>query len=289
MSTTPKQFGFIRTTLALWAANVGSFVRAGIVSDSPNGGNAWGINIPGTGWIYAAMRNANETFAQLTATTGVHTSGSVNADDDVTAGGGVHAVGDVTAGEDVHATRDITAGRDLHVTGDLTTDSISIGTPVTREAIMQSLPITNSAPGVVTVVGGGMKSFGFDGGTTTEELFYHVDVQHDYKAGTDMVFHVHWTPATATGGDVKWQIEYQWVEGGAVWPTPSTSTSTAAAGTTAWADKRADFTLSGTGHTYNSRLLFRLFRAPTDAADTYTGDAVLTSVGMHYQADIGQP
>ncbi len=163
------------------------------------------------------------------------------------------------------------------------------GTSVTREAIIQPLPITNSAPGVVTVVSGGMKSFGFDGNTVTEELFYHCDVQHDYIAAGDMIFHVHWMPATATGGDVKWQIEYQWVEAGATWPAPSTLTGTTAAGTTAWADKRTDFTIPGAGHTYNSRLMIRLFRNPTDAADTYTGDAVLSSVGMHYQADPGQP
>lgn len=163
------------------------------------------------------------------------------------------------------------------------------GTSVTREAIIQPLPITNSAPGVVTVVSGGMKSFGFDGGASTEELFYHCDVQHDYIAGGDMIFHVHWMPATATGGDVKWQIEFQWVEGGATWPAPTTLTGTDAAGTTAWADKRTDFTIPGAGHTYNSRIMVRLFRDPVDAADTYSGDAVLSSIGMHYQADPGQP
>ena len=68
MPTTPKQFGFIRTTLALWAVNVGSFIRAGVVSDSPNGGNAWGVNVPGFGWLYAAMRGAHESFASVAAT-----------------------------------------------------------------------------------------------------------------------------------------------------------------------------------------------------------------------------
>ena len=163
------------------------------------------------------------------------------------------------------------------------------GSSVTREAIIQPLPITNAAPGAVTVVSGGMKSFGFDGGASTEELFYHCDVQHDYIAGGDMVFHVHWMPATATGGNVKWQIEYQWVEDGATWPAPTTLTGTTAAGTTAWSDKRTDFTIPGVGKTYNSRLMVRLFRNPADAADTYAGDAVLSSVGMHYQADPGQP
>jgi hypothetical protein len=178
----------------------------------------------------------------------------------------------------------------LNRDGVLSVPSISISTPVTREAIIQPLPITNSAPGTVTVgPSGGVKSFGFDGGASTEELFYHLDVQHDYVTGTNVIFHVHWTPATATGGDVKWQLEYQWVEAGTTWPAPTLASVVTAAGTTAWADKRSDITISGTGHTYNSRILIRLFRNPTDAADTYAGDAVLTSVGLHYSANIGQP
>lgn len=184
----------------------------------------------------------------------------------------------------------ITSGRAAAFTA-CTVGGLAVVTSVavTREAIIQPLPITNSAPGVVNVVDANMKSFGFDGGASTEELFYHCDVQHDYIAGGDMVFHVHWMPATAAGGDVKWQVHYQWVEAGATWPAASPLSSTVAAGSVAWADKHADITLPGAGHTYNSRIMIRLFRNPVDAADTYGGDAVLSSVGMHYSASPSQP
>lgn len=159
-------------------------------------------------------------------------------------------------------------------------------TSVVREAILQPLPITNNAPTVVNVVDANMKSFGFDGATQMNELFYHIDVQHDYIAGTDMIFHVHWMPATTAGGNVKFQCYYQWVESGGTFPAATLiAPSAVAAGATAWADKRTDFTISGSGRTYNSRLMLRLFRDPTDAADTYGGNAVLSSVGCHYSAN----
>jgi hypothetical protein len=156
---------------------------------------------------------------------------------------------------------------------------------VTREMIIQPLPITNSDPDVVTFVSGSMRSFGFDGGTLEEELFYHVDLQHDYIAGTDIVLHVHWAPATNSGGDVVFRWDYQWTEAGGTWGAPTaTACAAVAAGATAWADKRSEVTISGAGHTYNSCLLLRLYRTPT-GTDTYAGDAVLSSVGVHYSAN----
>jgi hypothetical protein len=122
-----------------------------------------------------------------------------------------------------------------------------------------------------------------------KELFFAVDFQHDYIAGGDIIAHGHWLPATGAGGNVKWQAESMWVEAGGVWDTTALSSSTVAAGTVAKADKRFDITLSGTGHTYNSRLVIRIFRDSADAADTYAGDAILPVFGVHYQADPGQP
>jgi hypothetical protein len=168
--------------------------------------------------------------------------------------------------------------------------TIQVAPTITREAPIQSLPITNAAPGVVNVVDANMKSFGFDGGTQVEELFYHIDMQHDYVAGSDFIFHAHWMPATATGGNVRFKCNYQWVENGGVFPAATlVQPAAVAAGTTAWADKRTDFTFSGAGKTYSSRIMIRLFRDPGDAADTYAGDAVLSAVGGHYTANPIQP
>ena len=67
MTATPKKFGFIRTTLALWAANLFPG-RAGVVTDAPVGSSTsetWGW-YDGSAWKYAAKRGGNEVFGSLT-------------------------------------------------------------------------------------------------------------------------------------------------------------------------------------------------------------------------------
>lgn len=191
----------------------------------------------------------------------------------------------VTAGQPMVAG---TSGR--YQTQDAATFRTTIGAAgtsnvVTREMIIQPLPITNSDPDVVTFVSGSMLSFGFDGGVAEEELFYHVDLQHDYIAGTDIILHVHWAPSTTATGDVIFRWDYQWTESGGTWGAPTAVACPAvAAGGVAWSDKRSEVTVSGSGHTYNSRMLLRLYRTPT-GSDTYADDAVLSSVGVHYSAN----
>ncbi len=307
----PIRLKSIRGTLASFAVDLFAGRCGAVTNSTPGPVERWGWH-DGTQWRFAASQGADETFSGVAITglasnsipkigAGFALDESLISDD----GAEVAVNGRLAVNEGatmwnaptMSAQPLLTGGRGASVTmqnlfavlaqygliGDLTTT-----TNLVREAIIQPLPITNSAPDVVNVVDANMKSFGFDGNTTTEELFYHCDTQHDYLAGGDMLFHVHWMPATATGGNVRWQIHYQWVEAGGVFPAASLLGTTTAAGTTAWADKVTSFTIPGTGHTYNSRLMIRLFRDPTDALDTYTGDAVLSSVGMHYAADPGQ-
>lgn len=66
MTTKTEKFGFIRTTMANWAANLFPN-RAGIVTDSPNGGDAWGW-FDGSAWSYSARRGASESFAAVSLT-----------------------------------------------------------------------------------------------------------------------------------------------------------------------------------------------------------------------------
>ena len=67
MTAIPKKFGFIRTTLALWAADLFPG-RAGVVTDAPMGSStseAWGW-WDGAAWKYAAKRGGSEEFGTLT-------------------------------------------------------------------------------------------------------------------------------------------------------------------------------------------------------------------------------
>jgi hypothetical protein len=157
-----------------------------------------------------------------------------------------------------------------------------------REANIHFLPLTNNAPPVVNFVDANMKAWGFNGATQVQDLFSSIDMQHDYIAGTDLDLHIHWAPSTGTGGNVKWQFYVQWAEMSGTWAAATLYTTTVAAGSTAWVSGVASVTIPGTGHTYNSRLMIRLVRDPTDAADTYADPACVTAIGCHYSTDIGQ-
>lgn len=65
-TTTQTKFGFIRTTLALWAANLFPG-RAGVVTDAPVGSGTsetWGW-YDGSAWKYAAKRGGSEAFTDV--------------------------------------------------------------------------------------------------------------------------------------------------------------------------------------------------------------------------------
>ena len=141
-----------------------------------------------------------------------------------------------------------------------------------------------TAPDNVSVNGTSILAYAFDGATLTEEAHGAFELQHDYKEGTDLYPHIHWYPSNTGTGNVKWQLEY-WIVGGTVSST-ATLTGIGAATGTAWQKVDTEFTtIVGSSFSIGLQIHFRLFRDPTDAADTYASDAVLGTVGVHYQCD----
>jgi hypothetical protein len=133
---------------------------------------------------------------------------------------------------------------------------------------------------------GNLKIRGFDGAATSEMLYGSFELPHGYKEGTDITVHVHWTPTNANAGNVKWQFEYAWQNVDGTYGAPTTITVTDSTDSTAWKHLRADFAaISGTGKTIGSVLVFRIFRDPADAADTYASDAGLIDIGCHVELD----
>jgi len=144
-----------------------------------------------------------------------------------------------------------------------------------------------TAPDLITLNSTGFKGYAFNGVNLTEELqFGEQEILHGYKEGTDIYLHIHWRPTTSDTGNVKWQVEYYWDN---IDSTPGSNYTVSlvdAAGGVAWQHLKTDeYTISGTGKLIGSHLLIRVFRDPTDSADTYAYDAVLSSVGVHYQID----
>lgn len=138
-------------------------------------------------------------------------------------------------------------------------------------------------PDQVTIDTTSIITYAFDGAALTEEVSGAFELQHDYKEGTDIIPHVHWYPTTAGAGNVKWQLEY-WIRINDTVKLTGTITITDAASGTAWTEERADFpAITGTTLLINAQIHFRLFRNPTDAADTYAADAAIGTIGIHYE------
>lgn len=151
-----------------------------------------------------------------------------------------------------------------------------------------ALRLGASSPDLINVLAsGGIYTLAFNGAATTEEVHGALDMPHGYLEGSDVKFHIHWMPTTANAGNVKWQIEYSWIDPGSVFPNPATINAVGAAGGTAWNHNEDDFTIiSGIGKTIGTSMIFRLFRDPTDGSDTYGNDAALIQVGLHIQVDV---
>lgn len=126
-----------------------------------------------------------------------------------------------------------------------------------------------------------------------EELHFTVQIPHDYKLGSDLYPHVHWTTASGTpsGSNVVWGLEYTLISVGGFFPvtvTVRTSTlipeCTPPSGTGQHLISEFS-TVSGTDLGISSVLVCRLFRAAGDAADTFPGDVGLLGFDIHYEID----
>lgn len=145
-----------------------------------------------------------------------------------------------------------------------------------------------SSPTLTAINGTTVQALAFTGtGVQINEAWGSFELLHDYLEGTGIEPHVHWTPATNGAGNVKWLMDYHWVEQGATFGAATTISAVAVApGLTPWGNLRTDLGhLSGANRKIGSRFVFRLYRNPADAADTYAADALVLDVGIHYQRD----
>jgi hypothetical protein len=113
-----------------------------------------------------------------------------------------------------------------------------------------------------------------------------IEIPHDYKEGTDLVFHVHWgVNAAPTGTDyVKWQLKYSVCRGGVTTP-PATTITVETAIATQYDHKRSDFTaITGTNFKIGDQFIFEITRVAADG-DAFSGDAIVETVGLHYECD----
>jgi hypothetical protein len=112
-----------------------------------------------------------------------------------------------------------------------------------------------------------------------------------WKEGSNIYPHVHWTPVSATAGNVVWQFDYSWANINGTFGAPTTiAFLPTAAGGTAWVHKLtrpavAPYYISGAGMTISSMLICRLHRDAGAGSDTLAANVAFLEFDLHYQSD----
>lgn len=130
----------------------------------------------------------------------------------------------------------------------------------------------------------------FDDGTD-EDVFVNFHIKHDFKEGSKIYPHCHWSPGNNTDtGTVRWGIEYSIAKGHQQEAFPATSTvyiEQAASTGTAYmhyiAETPTADALDSSSFEPDTVIMCRVFRDANHANDTFTGDAFLFQVDLHYQ------
>lgn len=148
---------------------------------------------------------------------------------------------------------------------------------------------TSSQPDLVTFVDEnwadtGIQTYAF---AVWEKVHGSFEMQHDYKQGSDFIFHVHWQGIAApTGTDnVQWRLTYilmrDWTTLDAVTIIDSPDTTIA----TQYMAARSDFAaITGTNYLIGDQFLFTLERVAA-TWDAYAWDALIATAGLHYEID----
>ena len=122
--------------------------------------------------------------------------------------------------------------------------------------------------------------------TATNTLFFTLQLPHNYQEGADISCHGHFGYINNGAGNVRLQMTYSWANVSAAFPAATTVTTTFAAPAVTNQHVIHDFgTLSGTGKTISSMILFSLARLGADAADTYASVINGVSFDCHVPRD----
>jgi len=146
-----------------------------------------------------------------------------------------------------------------------------------------SLRTTAGVPDLIALDGTAIQVPAFDGGTKVESIQGVKELNHDYKEGTPLRFHIHWMPTTADAGTVAWYLTY-YIHSGGVKITGTLPLVATASGI-AWKEQRNDFASLDLGALgkIGTQIHFLLYRDPT--TDTYASDGAVATFGYHYQTD----
>lgn len=119
----------------------------------------------------------------------------------------------------------------------------------------------------------------------SDEMHGGFEIPHDYKEGTELEVHVHWSPSSTDTGNCVWTFSYSKLTAGSGAPSETVLTASTgiAGGGVALAPQYTTIgTIAGTAYKIGEIVTFRIARP---SGDSFTGDAFLHSVGVHYMSD----
>lgn len=124
----------------------------------------------------------------------------------------------------------------------------------------------------------------FRNNAAVEAMSFTLQLPHNWKDGTTIYPHIHWIPRATATGNIKWNLDYTWA---------NLNTGTFSGITTISGINTGPFTINqhlladigtginGTGMTYSSVLICRIWRDSSATEDTYNADAAGLSMDFH--------
>lgn len=182
------------------------------------------------------------------------------------------------------------AASDLHITCG-TDKTLVLDESVYQDANVGGLVLRTggTAPGVVQWLDNdgdatGLYTIGFADGEQGSGV---IELPHDYKEGTNIVFHIHYGINDApTGTDkIRFDLIYNVQRDGTTFVDATTIDSTDVTVDTQYKTGRVDFSaIDGTNFKIGDQFNFTIKRT-TAVGDAYAGEVLAQTIGFHYEVD----
>jgi hypothetical protein len=166
--------------------------------------------------------------------------------------------------------------------------TLVFGTPIYRD-LWVGLDASRLSGTTNTVMLGNIRELVFSNNDTAD--FPSVELQHDYKEGTNLDVHMHIVTrgTNASAYHVRYTIEYTWADTAAVFPATTTLDveATIPGGTTEFTHIYIDVgDITGTGKHVGSHIKFLLKKIASASSDApVANNPYVLQVGMHYLTD----
>ncbi|MGF2411964.1 hypothetical protein [Ferruginibacter sp.] len=132
----------------------------------------------------------------------------------------------------------------------------------------------------------------FFSASSEQELYFTVQLPHEWKEGSTIFPHVHWVTTTDVNANkVRWGLEYTWINVAGNFGVTTTEYGEdpiAPNGTVSALEHAITPIGSGiaaTGKTISSYLVCRIFRDATATTDNFSGTAGLLGIDFHLEVD----